>query len=361
MEETKKKSLGFASRFNWAGIATPIIGIALGMLVGAIFIMSQGVNPLHAYYYLLEGSVLSWTSLSGTLVKMVPLALTGLAVLFSYKTEIFNIGAEGQLYMGAIGATIIGINFPNLPMIIHIPFVMLVAGIMGAAFAFIPGYLKAYKGINEIVFTMLMNYVALYFLSLIVQGPLKEPDSFFPRSVPMLPTATLPKLFGSHLHIGILFAIVLAVFLAWFFRRTTYGFKMIAAGHNPNALHYAGVNVKALLTKVMVISGFIAGVAGAVEIMGVHGRLIENFSIGLGYDAIAVALLANLSPIGVLLSAFFFGALKTGANSMQISTGIPVSFVYMVQAMVILFVVASNEVPRISKIIRKRRSVKKNG
>jgi simple sugar transport system permease protein len=361
MGEDNKKSLGFASRIKWGEIITPLIGIALGLLVGAIFIWTQGVNPLHAYYYLLEGSILSWASLSGTLVKTVPLALTGLAVLFSYKSEIFNVGAEGQVYLGAIGATMIGINFPNIPAPLHIFMAIVFAGILGGAFAFIPGYLKAYKGVNEIVVTMLLNYIALYFLSMMVQGPLKEPDSFFPRSLPMVDTAVLPKLFGSHLHIGILFAIVLAIFLSWFFRRTTTGFKMVAAGYNPNALHYAGVNVKSLLTKVMVASGFIAGAAGAVEIMGVHGRLIENFSIGLGYDAIAVALLANLSPLGVLLSAFFFGALKTGANSMQISTGIPVSFVYMVQAMVILFVVASKEMPRIIAIINKRRRVKKNG
>ena len=361
MGENNKRSLGFASRINWGGILTPLIGIALGLLVGAIFILSQGVNPLHAYYYLLEGSVLSWASLSGSLVKTVPLALTGLAVLYSYKSEIFNVGAEGQVYLGAIGATVIGINFPNLPAPLHIGLVILVAGILGGAFAFIPGYLKAYKGINEIVVTMLLNYIALYFLSMIVQGPLKEPGSFFPRSLPMTDTAVLPKLFGSHLHVGIILVVALAIFLSWFFRRTTAGFKMIAAGYNPNALHYAGVNVKMLLTRVMVISGFIAGVSGAIEIMGVHGRLIENFSIGIGYDAIAVALLANLSPIGTLLSAFFFGALKTGANSMQISTGIPVSFVYMVQAMVILFVVASKEMPRVVKMIKKRRMVKKNG
>lgn len=361
MGENNKKSLGFVSRIQWGSIITPIIGIVLGLLVGAIFIWSQGVNPFVAYYYLLEGSVLSWASLSGSLVKTVPLALTGLAVLFSYKSEIFNVGAEGQLYLGAIGATIIGINFPGIPMALHITLAIAFAGVLGAIFAFIPGYLKAYKGINEIVVTMLMNYIALYVLSMVVQGPLKEPNSFFPRSLPMLPSATLPKLFGSHLHIGILLVIIFAVFLSWFFKRTTMGFKMVAAGANPNALHYAGVNVKYLLTKVMVISGFIAGAAGAIEIMGVHGRLIENFSVGIGYDAIAVALLANLSPIGTLLSAFFFGALKTGANSMQISTGIPVSFVYMVQAMVILFVVASNEMPRILKIIKKRRLVKKNG
>lgn len=361
MSKEANKTKKITSRIDWFSLLTPILGIMVGMLIGAIFIYSQGVNPLHAYYYLLEGSILSWESLSASLIKTVPLAMAGLAVLFSYKSNIFNVGAEGQLYLGAIGATMIGINFPGLPMWLHITLAIVFAGILGGAFAFIPGYLKAYKGINEIVITMLMNYIALYFLSLVVQGPLKEPNSFYPRSLPMLPSARLPQVFGSNLHVGIFFVIFLAVFLAWFFRRTTYGYKMVAAGHNPNALNYAGVNVKKTLTTVMVISGFIAGGAGAIEVMGVHGRLIENFSVGLGYDAIAVALLANLSPIGTLLSAFFFGVLKTGANSMQISTGIPVSFVYMVQAMVILFVVASKEVPRISRIIKKKRSVRQNG
>lgn len=349
-----------ASRGRLIQVLNPLIGITLGLLVGALFIASQGVNPLTAYYYLLEGSVLSWYTLSSSLVKTIPLAFTGLAVCYSYRAGIFNIGAEGQVYLGAIGATIVGL-YVDLPMLLHIPLAIIAGGILGGLLAFLPGYLKAYKGINEIVVTMLINYIALYFLSMVVQGPLKEPNSFFPRSLPLAESTRFAMIPGSNLHTGVFIVLGLAIFLYWFFNRTTYGFKMEAAGYNPRALHYAGVDVRRLLTNVMITSGFIAGAAGAVEIMGVHGRLIENFSVGLGYDAIAVALLANLNPLGAMLSAFFFGALKTGANSMQIATGIPVSFVYMVQAMVILFVIGSTAFPRILKKLARNRRVRQNG
>lgn len=333
---------------------SPVVGAAVGLLLGSVFIASQGVNPLSAYGYLIQGAFVGVDSWSNTLLNTVPLGLTGLAVALSYKAGVFNIGAEGQMYLGAIAATIVGTNFEGLPAFVHIPFVMILAALFGGIFALLPGYLKAYRGINEIVVTMLMNYAAIYFLSFLVQGPLREQRTFYPRSVRLFESATLPNFPGTYLHMGVFVLLIASVLLFLLFHRTTVGFNIEASGYNPRALDYAGINVKRLITGTMVASGAIAGIAGAVEIMGVHRRLIENFSVGLGYDAIAVALLANLHPLGVLLSAVFFGGLRAGANTMQIFTGIPVYFVYMVQAFVILFVVAFQSGPRILKMIKRR-------
>jgi len=338
-----------------AAFMVPLLGALMGLLVGAILLIMQGVNPIVAYYALLQGSLIGWPSISETLLKASPLVLAGLAVCYSYRTGFFNIGAEGQLYMGAVGATIIGTNFAFLPSMIHIPLAIIVGALFGGILAVIPGLLRAYRGVNEIVTTILFNYVAAYFLSMLVQGPLKEPGSFYPRSLPIVESALLPKFPASPLHTGIFFVILLAGILYWLFNKTTYGFAMEVAGGNHNALHYAGVNLKKMIVQVMLVSGMIAGTAGVIEILGVHKRLIENFSVGLGYEAIAVALLANLNPLGALLSGTFFGALKTGASSMQIATGVPVSFISMIQALIILFVIAFTVFPRILIRINKRR------
>lgn len=333
----------------------PFLGVASGLLIGSCMIALLKVNPLEAYYYLLQGSVLNGSAFSEMLIKTVPLAMTGLAVSFSYKTGFFNIGAEGQIYLGAVGATIIGIQFPLLPAYLHIPLCFILGSVLGGLYALVPGLLRAYRGVSEIVTTMLLNYVAAFFLSVMVQGPLKEPGTFYPRSVPIVESAALPRLFGTLVHSGIFLVLMLALFLYWFFKSTTYGLRMEIVGKNPVAGHFSGINVKSLIIQVLVISGCIAGAAGVIEILGVHGRLIENFSVGIGYEGIAVALLAGLHPLGVLFSALFFGILKSGANSMQIATGIPISFTYMIKALIILFAIIFSILPA---IIEKRRKVR---
>jgi len=337
-------------------IFTPVFGILAGALVGSIVIAAKGVNPLTAYYYLLEGAFGSLDNFAASIVRSIPLGLAGLAVALSYKAGIFNIGCEGQLYLAAVGATLVGTSFAGLPPLIHVPFAILAGAAIGGLYAVIPGILKAYKGFNEIVITMLMNYVAIYFVSYLVQGPIKMPNQFYPQSAPILESARLPFIVpGTRLHAGFLILLALAVLLWWVFEKTTFGFQIRGVGLNQRAMEYGGVNSKLLLVKVMFLSGAIAGVAGSCEILGVHMRLLENFSVNVGYDAIAVALLADLNPLGVLLSALFFGSLRNGANSMQISTGVPTAFVTIVQALAVLFVVISAGLPR---MLRKWRRMK---
>jgi len=305
---------------------------------------------------LLEGAFGSLDNFAASIVRSIPLGLAGLAVALSYKAGIFNIGCEGQLYLAAVGATLVGTSFAGLPPLIHVPFAILAGAAIGGLYAVIPGILKAYKGFNEIVITMLMNYVAIYFVSYLVQGPIKMPNQFYPQSAPILESARLPFIVpGTRLHAGFLILLALAVLLWWVFEKTTFGFQIRGVGLNQRAMEYGGVNSKLLLVKVMFLSGAIAGVAGSCEILGVHMRLLENFSVNVGYDAIAVALLADLNPLGVLLSALFFGSLRNGANSMQISTGVPTAFVTIVQALAVLFVVISAGLPR---MLRKWRRMK---
>lgn len=334
----------------------PVFGIIVGILLGSIVIIIRGVNPIDAYKALFNGALGSMDSFTGSLVKTIPLGITGLAVILSNTSGIFNIGAEGQLQLGAVAATFVGVNFIGHGPILTVVVCILSAALVGGLLALIPGILKAYKGYNEIIITMLLNYIAVLFVSYLVRGPLKQPDQTFPQSAELLSNAKLPILIPhTQLHWGIILLLA-ASFIIYFIKyRTSFGYKMRAVGLNKNSSDYAGIDSKKVMVLAMMLSGAIAGIAGGVEIMGVQGRLMDNFSPGYGYDAIAVAILANLNPIWMLLSAFFFGALSNGAISMQIITGVPVYFVSIIQAFAVLFVVAFTGLPRYLKRVRRNR------
>lgn len=352
-------------KFKIDSLISPVFGLVAGILLSSILFIAWGSNPIVAFQGLLTGAFGSVPAISNTLNKSIPLILCGLAVVVSYKTGIFNIGAESQLYFGAIGATYMAINLSalGLPPLIHILicilFGMLLGGILGA----IPGYLKAYKGINEVVVTMLLNYIAVFFVSAAVQpgGFLHEPGTTANQSSPIPVELHLYSGILKNVHIGLVIAIVIAFITWWFLKNHSTGFKMRSIGFNPKAAQYAGMNNKLLQTKVMLVSGAIAGLAGALEMLGYHHRLLENFSVGVGYTAIAVALLANLNPLGVIISAIFFAMLSTGANTMQIVSSVPASFGVVIQGVVIFFVVAGAILPKEVRRILEKRRVNKNG
>ena len=331
----------------------PLIGIVVGMLVGMVILLIKGVNPLTGYAALFRGALGSMENISDSLIKTIPLGLTGLAVVISYRAGIFNIGCEGQLQAGAIAATFLGTQLSGLPSIVHIALCILGALAAGSLVALIPALAKVYRGYNETVITMLLNYIFIYLASYMVHGPLMEPGQNLPQSARLLQSAQMPRLPNSRLHFGIIFLILAALGLWWILNRSSFGFQVRASGYNPHAAFAAGIPAKGVMIRAMLISGALAGLAGAMEIMGVHGRLIENFSPGYGYDAIAVALLAGLHPLGALLSAFFFGALRSGAASMQIVTGLPVSFVQIIQGVSVIFIVAATGMPRFLKRMRR--------
>lgn len=336
-------------------ISVTIGGILFGILAGSLVLIPRGVSPFDVIRHLFGGAFGNIYNFTDSLIYTIPLGFTGLAIVMSYKAGIFNIGGEGQLQLAAIATTMVGTSFAFLPSYVHVPLAILVGALVGGLWALLPGLLRAYKGFNEIVITMLLNYISILMVSYFVQGPIKEPGQYFPQSAKIVKSARLNFIIpGTRLHSGILIFLGMCVLVYFIIFKTTLGYKIRTAGLNPNAGIYAGIDVKKTLVLAMVLSGMIAGMAGSVEILGVHRRLMENFSPGYGYDAIAVALLGELNPFGVILSAFFFGAVRNGANSLQIATGVPVSFVYIIQAFAVLFVVGSTGLPRLIKRIKRR-------
>lgn len=352
MKDTLKEYL------NWGrmkSVVIPVLGVLIGMIVGSLVIVNKDRSLFTVMGQLFYGAFGNMDNFSGSLVYAIPLGFTGLAIAFSYSAGIFNIGAEGQLQLAALVTAVIATSgfLENSPLLL--PVIIIAGMIAGAIWAVGPGFLKAYKGFNEIVVTMLLNYVAILLVSFFLQGPIQAEGAFYPQTELFPDVARLGKVIrGYTLHHGIwiFLAMVVVVYIVLF--KTTFGFRIRAVGFNPEGALYAGIDYKKILVLSMVCSGALAGLAGSVEILGVHRRLMEGFSPGYGYDAIAVALLANLNPVGIILSSFFFGALRNAASGLQIDFGIPVSFIYIIQALAIIFVVSSQGMPRVIRDLKRR-------
>jgi len=314
--------------------------IFLAFAAGAGFILFSGINPLFAYGSLFKGAFWGIDNLSETIVKLCPLLLAGLAVAFPLKCRMFNIGAEGQLYLGALVSTWLGLSL-QLP---HLPFVLLLTAggfLAGGIWGAIPGWLKARYGVSEIINTIMMNYIAIFLVTYIVRGPLQEARKVFPQTDPIAKVAELNLLVsGTRLHIGILIGLFCAVIVYVIFWKTPLGFQIRTVGENPEAAWYAGINISRQTVFSMFMGGGFAGLAGMVEITGIHHRLLAGFSPGYGYSAIAVALLGKAHPLGIILTALFFGGLRQGAGSMQRLAQVPVTVVYLLEGLVILFILS---------------------
>ena len=334
------------ARRPWIGtgwIAPATLGLTL--VVAFVSFAWSGHDFTDAVAALLRGAFGSTDRfLSITLVRSVPLILTGLAVALAFRAGVWNIGAEGQLYAGAAAAVWMGLAMEGVPSPIAIPLVLVGAGVLGGLWALIPALMRVRGGVNEVISTLLMNFVAIYFAAWLVHGPLQESRGVFPQSDPISLTARLPTLFpGSRLHAGFLLALLLAALLAWGMRNTAVGLRVRAVGLSPDAARISGrIPANRVIWTTLVFSGVIAGVAGGVEISGVTYALYENLSPGYGYTAIAVALLGGLRPWGVVLAAVAFGALEAGASSMQRDAAVPAVWVDVISALVILAVVALN-------------------
>ncbi|MFW6030555.1 MAG: ABC transporter permease [Halanaerobiales bacterium] len=318
----------------------PLISILLSLFISSILISLMGVNPFEAYKYLFSGALGSVNGISETIVKATPLILTALTFALSMKCGIVNIGAEGQLYIGALSATLVGILFPPMPMLLHLPLAIIVGFIGGGVWGLLAGILKVKFSANEIITTIMLNYVAIYFVGFMINGPLLEPPGFLRQTAKVAEGARLPRIFsGSRLHMGIFIALIALIFYYVFLKKTKQGYQVKVVGENKRAAKYAGMNVFSSILLVMFISGGFAGLAGSGEILGVQTRLLEGFSNGLGFDGIAVALLGRNHPVGILFAAIFFGAIRSGGNIMQLSTGLPIAVIYIIQALAVIFVV----------------------
>lgn len=349
-------------------ILIPLGAILAAFVVSSALIVARGANPLAAYAALFAGAFGSSNALANTITRMVPIIMTGLAVTYGYRSGFFNIGAEGQLFMGAMATTWVGITLTGWPAWLLIPISLLAGALVGSLWALIPGYLKARRGFNEVLTTLLLNYITIQLFEFLIRvdhavGPgqpflswigLKDPTQPFPKSAYIAEAARMPSLasviswlggtaedpalqrFTLAAVIAVLAAIVIYILLF----KTTTGYRARAVGINPRAAQYMGINVMRTTITTALISGALAGMAGSLEIMGFQHRVIQNFLVGAGYDGIPVALIGQLNPLGVLLSALFFGALRAGANRMQIISGAPVSIIYVIQSLAILFAIA---------------------
>jgi simple sugar transport system permease protein len=336
-------------RRAWAALALPLIAILLSLLVGAvIIILSQYAVtgkldlrlPIDAYTALIKGAIGSETNIVNTINLATPLVLGGLAVAFGFRAGLFNIGAQGQFLLGVTGAVWVGVTLSGEQQLIAVPLAVLAGMAAGALWGFIPGLLKAVSGAHEVVTTIMLNYIALYVLAFVVNGPLRVPGAPAPVTEDVGNSA-LPILLGRSGHAGFLIALAAVGLISFVLSRTTFGYEVKTVGQNPEAARYAGMRPRRLIVLVMTICGALAGLAGAGELLGRAHHTQTSFATTVGFDSIAIALLGRSTPIGVLLSALLFGALRAGSTPMQLATGIPAEIVDVLQGVILLFVVAS--------------------
>ena len=317
------------------GAAGPAVAAAAAVAAVGAFVALLGYEPQRALTALIAGSVGSSAAWTATLLKASPLLLTGLAVALSFRCGVWNIGAEGQLLAGALCATAVATRvLPDAPAVLVLPAVVLAGAAGGALVGAVAGGLRASRGVNEVISTILLNFVAIQMVALAVHGPLQEVAGAYPKSDPLPVAAMLPAV--GRLHAGLAAALALAFATQILLFRSTIGFRLRAVGHAPNAARFAGISPPRYGGLVLAVAGGLAGLAGAFEVAGVTGTLYEGLSPGTGYTAIAVALLARLQPLAVIPSALFFGALDAGAGAMQREAGVPAVVTQMVQGLVVL-------------------------
>jgi simple sugar transport system permease protein len=277
-----------------------------------------------------------------SLVATTPYIFVSLGVALGFRAGVFNIGAEGQIFMGAIAATFVGYSLHGLPMIIHLPLALLAGALGGAFWGFIPGWLKAKTGGHEVINTIMMNYIAFRLSDWLLNGPMMRPNSYNPISPDIEASAWLPRFFDTPIrfHLGFFIALGIAYLVYWLLFKTTWGFDLRTVGTNPNAAKYAGMKVSRNIILAMSLSGALAGLSGTNEVLGVNHNLAMAFSSGYGFDAIAIALLGNNHPVGVVLASLLFGFLRNGATKMQLVTAVPIDIISVLQAVILAFIAA---------------------
>ncbi|HEY8818712.1 MAG TPA: ABC transporter permease [Candidatus Limnocylindrales bacterium] len=343
----------------WAIGGLPFISIVLALVVGAVVILVSELLlpdhvfdwtlPITAYLALIEGSLGSPDNVIKTFVASVPLVLAGLSVALGFKAGLFNIGAQGQFLVGALGAVTVGVAFGQAPGLVAIPMAVLAGLLAGAAWGFIPGVLKAVSGAHEVVTTIMLNYVAISLLAWAVSGPLKVVGSPSPITHDV-GNAAFPILIGTTGHLGIFIALAMVVAVRWLLYKTTLGFEIRTVGANPDAARYAGMRPKVLIVLTMSMCGLLAGLAGACIVLGVTHSMTSAFGTTVGFDAIAVALLARSNPVGIIFSGLLFGAMRAGAGLMQINAKIPPELIDVIQALILLFLVIGPVLTRVLKL-----------
>ena len=330
-------------------IVLPVVAIGLALICGAVIMLAVGISlPTvgHSFFALFYGSFGTLNSISETLTAATPLGLAALGIALGFRAGLFNIGAEGQLLLGGMAAVFVGFYFTNLPMFVHLPLALLAGAIAGALWASIAGCLRAYAGAHEVITTIMLNLVAFRLVEYLLRTSLFQgAGRTDPVSETIRATAALPKLIGFidpnlRIHAGLFVVIAMVAVVYWLLFYTKTGFEFRAAGAGPVAAAFSGMRSRLIIVSVMAFSGALAGLAGAVTIMGVLERATPGFSGGIGFNAIAVALLGRAHPVGVILAALLFGALEAGGRQMQVAAGVSIDLILIVQALIIVFIAA---------------------
>lgn len=340
-----------ARQYLWV-LSVPALAILMSFLLTSALLLLFDASPMEAFPALVRGAFGGKYAISETIAITTPLLLIALGICVAQTSSNFNIGAEGQLYMGALGAALVSIYLPaNTPILFTIPIIIVAGTFFGMIWALLPAVMKAYYGVSEIVMTVMMNEIAEGFVSFLVGGPLKDPTTPIQQTVRFGQNWVFPALIPrTKIHLGIVLAAILVVVIWVYLEKTTVGFQVKAVGKSPKAATYAGMPVKRVVIMALLFSGGLAGLAGASEVVGVYSRLIDNFSIGYGYTAIVVSLLGKRNPLKIAISALLFSALFTGANAMQRAVGTPAALAEIIQAGTVFFWIMSEYyVSRIKK------------
>src|SRR5512134_2359463 len=329
----------------------PVIATLTALAVGAVMLLFLKVNPIEAYQALWDGAFGSSNAFAETLVKATPLLLVALGICISFRGDVINIGGEGQMIIGAILATWVGLTFTGLPGWLVITLSMVAGFVGGGIWGGIPGVLKAYFSVNEILSTVMMNAIAVQLMNFLLRGPMIDPSqaelaSKIPQTARLLDIFRLPRLAPTRLHLGALLAVVLAFLVYILLWRTTLGYRIRAVGQNPHASRYAGIRVPRYIVLALLFSGAFAGLAGAIQVYGVNYRMITDgsasgFTGSAGFNGIVVALFGQLHPLWSIPASVLFGGLLVGANSMQRAVQVPSAFVTVLNGLVVIFVVSS--------------------
>lgn len=335
-------------RLRLQSLAIPLLSILIALVVGGVMIAVQNINPLLAYQVLFTKAFGSIDGIATTLAKATPLVLSGLAVAICLRAGLFNIGAQGQLISGALASAWAGYSFVGLPAFVHIPLALLFGAAFGALVAVIAGALKAYRGVHEVITTIMLNSIVIAAADYLASTPFKEPNQPLTRTPKIQDSARIPDLFG--LPFGFFIAVALSIALWWLMRNTTSGFRIETIGRNRNAGWYAGISVKRVIISSMLIGGGIAGIAGAVETLSITGRFEPAFNAGLGFDGITVALLGRANPLGVIPAAILIGGMRGAASTMQFRAGVAPEIVDLLLALILFFVTA----PLLMRLLKRK-------
>lgn len=322
---------------GWARVAIPIGAIVVTLMLSAVPILLAGGNLWKSYFYLFYGALGTRYNFLETFVKASPLLLTGLAVAFAFRAKFWNIGAEGQLLAGALTATVLGVHLGAIPRVFVLPTIIIAGFLAGGIWASIPALLKTKLKVDDVVSTLLLNYVMIHIMGTLLFGPLQQPGSSWPRSSAIIEAACYPILLPrSRFHLGILISF-LAVGVIWFInKKTIFGYRSKAVGVNIRAAHFGGINTTSVILWTALISGGLAGLAGVGELCALQYRLIMDISPGYGYSGIVIAMLGNLHPAGVFFSALFFSVIIVGAQTMSRMTGVPTYIAEVIQGMALM-------------------------